>query len=192
MKRTELGAGAKSIGRGSTFESRGNGLARKPGKPRRTSFTPASTAQRAKIAGQDCIVLSTPESPCGGPITPAHVVDRALGGDDDPRCVVPLCVNHHRAYDQGGLSILEHMEPRYRVEQAYAVELVGLLLALHQITGERYVPVGSPLLENEELGERLRAKLAAMRLHDDLPDSYDIGFMAAWREINDFLQDETT
>lgn len=35
----------------------------------------------------------------------------------------------------------------------------------------------------------LRAKLAEMELHEDLPDSHDIGYMAAWRDLSEWLDD---
>lgn len=98
------------------------------------TFTRASIAQRRKVAGQSCVVCG--DSPCH----PAHVIDRALGGDDDPRAVVALCPPHHRAYDTGRLSLLEHLEPRHREELAYAVSLVGLLAALRRLTNQRWCP----------------------------------------------------
>lgn len=33
----------------------------------------------------------------------------------------------------------------------------------------------------------LQAQLAEMELHDDLPDSFDLGYMQAWREFRDWL-----
>ena len=93
----------------------------------------ASTAQREKVRYLDCVV-------CGqSPVDPAHTVSRALGGDDDPRCVVPLCRVHHRAFDSEGFSILEYLEPNHREEIAYAVMLVGLTRALRILTNARWV-----------------------------------------------------
>jgi hypothetical protein len=42
---------------------------------------------------------------------------------------VPRC---HRLYDDGAISILEHLEPHYRAELAYAVVLVGLVAAIER------------------------------------------------------------
>jgi hypothetical protein len=106
---------------------------------KRSGFTPASPEQRASVKDQQCVVLKE-DDPCDGPIDPAHLVDRALGGDDAPEGVVPLCRHHHDQYDRQGLSLLEFLEPRYREETAYAVKLVGMLNALQQITGERWEP----------------------------------------------------
>ncbi len=39
----------------------------------------------------------------------------------------------------------------------------------------------------DPLREALTAKLAEMELHDDLPDSFDQGYMAAWREFREAL-----
>jgi HNH endonuclease len=71
------------------------------------SFRPAAPAQRAKVAGRECLV-------CGWrPADPAHLVPRSPGGCDHPDCVVPLCRTHHRRYDRGQLDLLSHLEPRY-------------------------------------------------------------------------------
>ncbi len=45
----------------------------------------ASEAQREKIVGRWCIVCRWTKG-----ITPARLTPRALGGCDDPECVVPL------------------------------------------------------------------------------------------------------
>jgi hypothetical protein len=50
---------------------------------------------------------------------------------------VPRC---HRLYDDGAISILEHLEPHYRAELAYAVVLVGLVAAIERTTNERWAP----------------------------------------------------
>lgn len=100
-------------------------------------MSPASPAQRAKCAGEPCVVCGTRRG-----THPVHLIDRSLGGDDDPRAVVPGCRRCHRAYDEGGLSLLEHLEPGHRRELAYAVELVGLISALRRITNARWVEEG--------------------------------------------------
>ena len=103
-------------------------------RPRRRPVSPASPAQRSKVRDLACLV-------CGGtPVHPAHVIDRSMGGDDHPDAVVPLCFLHHRLYDDGKLSLLEHLEPYYRDELAHAVRLVGLIAALQRITNERWAP----------------------------------------------------
>jgi hypothetical protein len=101
---------------------------------RRADIAPASPAQRAKITGARCVV-------CGAVTRsdPAHLVPRALGGCDEPECVVALCRAHHRAYDRGELDLLPHLEPRYRVEIAHAVMHLGLIGALRRLTGRRTV-----------------------------------------------------
>jgi hypothetical protein len=109
-------------------------LARKPSTLKRGPVSPASPGQRAKVTDRACVVCAH------GPSTPAHLIDRSLGGDDDPRAVVPLCFRCHRAYDDGTLSLLEYLEPRFREELAYAVELVGLLGTLRRVTNTHWVP----------------------------------------------------
>jgi hypothetical protein len=77
---------------------------------------------------------------CGASQTDAaHLIPRGLADDGggDPRAVVPLCREHHRAYDEGGLSLLGFLEPRYRDEMAFAVSRVGLVSALRRITNDR-------------------------------------------------------
>jgi hypothetical protein len=135
VKRSELGAGRKALERGSTFAADRKPLKRTPAKPRRQPISPASPAQRAKVKGRACIVCAHP-----GPCHPAHLIDRSLGGGDDPRAVVPLCPLHHRLYDEHKLDLLGDLEPRYREELAYAVELVGLVRALQRVTNERWAP----------------------------------------------------
>jgi hypothetical protein len=92
----------------------------------------ASTRQRVKVMEESCIV-------CGRqPCDPAHVIDRSLGGCDDPLCVVPLCRERcHRAYDEGSLDLSVYLEPRWRKEQAHAVEHLGLWRAARRISNSR-------------------------------------------------------
>ena len=99
---------------------------------KRTSVAPASAVQRAKVAGLRCLV-------CGATtrIDPTHLVPRSLGGCDEADCVVPLCRVHHRAYDQGGLDLVAHLEPRWRREAAHAVGHLGLVGALRRLGRRR-------------------------------------------------------
>ena len=103
----------------------------------RTSVAPASAVQRAKVAGLRCLV-------CGAMtrIDPTHLVPRSLGGCDEADCVVPLCRVHHRAYDQGGLDLVAHLEPRWRREVAHAVGHLGLVGAQRRLSGRRSVGEG--------------------------------------------------
>lgn len=48
---------------------------------------------------------------------------------------------------------------------------------------------GGRVLPSEVIAS-LKAKLAEMELHDDLPNSFDLGYMTAWREINEWLTEE--
>ncbi|HKE18512.1 MAG TPA: hypothetical protein VKB80_26725 [Kofleriaceae bacterium] len=98
----------------------------------RARFAPASAPQRAKVAGQRCIV-------CGAVtrIDPAHLVPRSLGGCDEADCVVALCRTHHRAYDHGGLDLVAFLEPDWRREAAHAVLHLGLARAVRRLSGRR-------------------------------------------------------
>jgi hypothetical protein len=143
MKRSPLSPGAKALERGSTFASRGEGLQRRtppraasPAKPR-ASFTPASPAQRAAVAGRGSIVSGET------PVDAAHLTPRAWGGCDDPLCVVPLTRAEHRAFDDGRLDILPFLIAHgCWAELAHAVEAHRMdpIALLHRCTGERYVP----------------------------------------------------
>jgi hypothetical protein len=101
---------------------------------RRSQVSPASEAQRQKVAGEACLV-------CGRrPVDPAHLVPRALGGCGDPDCVVPLCRCCHRAYDRRELDLLPHLEPRFRAALAHALTHLPLIAVLRRVTGVRCAP----------------------------------------------------
>lgn len=101
---------------------------------RRRPVTPASESQRAKVAGQACLV-------CGRqPVDPAHLVPRPLGGCEAGECVVALCRRCHRAYDRGELDLLPALEPRFRAELAHALAHLPLLAVLRRVTGRRWGP----------------------------------------------------
>lgn len=90
----------------------------------------ASEPQRAKIRHAACrFCLRTP-------VDPAHVTSRAQGGCNDPDCVIALCREHHRQYDEGWLDVLPLLS---REEQAHAVGHLGLLGALYRVTNVRWV-----------------------------------------------------
>lgn len=115
--------------------------------PKRRAVSPASREQRAKV--KDGIWCRH----CGGGgyrrLTPAHVVDRSIGGCDDPLCVVPLCLTCHALYDGGKLDLL----PVLRLdEQAHAVSHLGILRALKRITNEEW----GPRYRTPELGVEVR------------------------------------
>ena len=99
---------------------------------KRRTFTPASAAQRAKVAGQRCLVCRAATR-----IDPAHLVPRGVGGCDDALCVVALCRCCHRRYDRGELDLVAYLEPHHRAEAAHAVEHIGLAGALRRISGTR-------------------------------------------------------
>lgn len=102
-------------------------------KPNRRPVSPASPAQRRKVAGKACIVCA------GSPCHPAHTIDRSLcpEGAEDPRAVVALCGQCHRLFDEQALDLLPFLEPRYREELAFAVERFGLLATLRRVTNDR-------------------------------------------------------
>jgi hypothetical protein len=123
-------------------ELRRTGPPRRRTPLRRSALSPASPAQRAEVAGRECLV-------CGRrPVDPAHLVPRSLGGCDDADCVVPLCRTHHRRYDRGQLDLLPHLEPRYRAELSHGLLHLGLFRLLRRVTGTRWAPAE----EGDDLG----------------------------------------
>jgi hypothetical protein len=100
-----------------------------PGRPARGAMS-ASPAQRAKKAA-GCRLHG---AACGTPDA-AHVVDRSIGGCDDPLCAIPLCRVLHEGYDRHELDILPLLTYE---EQAHAVGHLGLLRALNRITGSEW------------------------------------------------------
>lgn len=135
MRRSPLSAGRKSLERGATFASRGDGLRRAPSK-RRASFTPASSAQREKVRFAACIACAAT------PATPAHLAPRAHGGCDHDLCVVPLCFHCHRAFDDGRLDLLPHLSGQgYRAELAHMqMHYDDPVSVLVRLSGMRWEP----------------------------------------------------
>lgn len=89
----------------------------------------ASTAQRSKVAGEPGCRFCRRT-----PVDPAHVVSRARGGCNEPECVIALCREHHRQYDEGWLDVLSLLS---KAEQAHAVNHIGIVAAYHQTTHQR-------------------------------------------------------
>jgi hypothetical protein len=84
-----------------------------------TPFVPASEAQRAKVAGQDCVV-------CGRrPCDPAHLVPQRLGGCAHRDCVIALCRTHHRLYDAAELPLAAYLGTRFSLERRHALTHVS-------------------------------------------------------------------
>ena len=101
----------------------------------RSSFA-ASNAQQRKVSGQPCLVCWQL------PADPAHLIDRGLVPDreGEPLRVVPLCREHHDAYDRGELDLLPHLKRSPR-ELGYAVEIFGLIGTLERVTNRKWGPI---------------------------------------------------
>jgi hypothetical protein len=121
---------------------RGKPLKRTAPKPRRP-ISPASPEQRAKVRDAACVVTGLDRY--SATIDPMHLVDRSLGGCDDPLCVVPGSRGVHRAYDDGQLDLLPYLAERFPEELAHAVTHLGLIGALERITNERWRPVSESI-----------------------------------------------
>jgi hypothetical protein len=124
---------------------RSSGLKRKTplGHGKRRPISPASPAQRAKVAMHSVCVGCGRHQSDWLAVDPAHLCDRSLGGCDDEACVVGLCrtfdgTGCHKLYDEGKLDLLPMLEPAYRREQAHAVMHLGLLGAYKRLTNDRH------------------------------------------------------
>ena len=125
MKRTEL-ARRTPLARGST-------------RLKRTPLGRATQEQKERVETRACLVCHQHAGYCH----PAHLIDRARINDtfaDDERAVVPLCFEHHRAYDSEALDLSPYLEPFWRDSIAWAVEAYGLFPALRRITGKHWQP----------------------------------------------------
>lgn len=74
---------------------------------------------------------------CSGPVDPAHIVPRSQVGPphgDDEKNICPLCRFHHELFDRGELDLLPYLS---KVEQAYAVLLVGFERAGRYMKAQR-------------------------------------------------------
>lgn len=102
---------------------------------KRRPTTTTNAAMRAKVRDQACLNCAH------RPVDPAHLIDRSLADDHgDPRAVIALCRLCHDRYDAHELDLLPLLEPRLRVELAFAVERFGLLRTLERVTGVRWAP----------------------------------------------------
>lgn len=107
----------------------------RPAPRKARPVSPASPAQRRKVAGKACVHCG--QSPCD----PAHVIPRGMltAGQDDPRAVVALCRQScHRRYDSGDLDLLPALEAHARDELAFAVLRFGLVGTLRRVTNDRH------------------------------------------------------
>jgi hypothetical protein len=116
------------------------GEKRRPAPKRSRGFA-ASPAQREKVSDAACVVEGLTAEELHQPVDPAHLCDRSLGGCESAACVVPLSRFWHRAYDEGRLDLLPHLEPNYHAELAHMVEHMGLIAALQRVTNERWAPL---------------------------------------------------
>ncbi len=120
---------------------------RRGSRSKRSGVSPATAAQRRRVADRACIVCA--RQPCH----PAHLIDRSLApsSGDVTEIVVPLCPHCHREYDDGRLDLSPYLEPRWRDAVAAAVGTVGLFRALRRITKRDWMPVDSEYDHGEEV-----------------------------------------
>jgi hypothetical protein len=111
-------------------------LERKATPRKRQAIKTTSSRQQEKCRPAACVVCRRP-----GPSHTAHLIDKGQAEDfGDPRATIPLCPDHHRAYDEEDFDLLPYLEPHHREELAYAVERFGLLSTLQRVTGSRWEP----------------------------------------------------
>lgn len=99
------------------------------------------TLARAKVESEGRCRLA--DAHCSGPLAAAHVTGRAHDAEAtvQPCDIVPLCTEHHGAYDSRRVSILEVLTLE---EQAAAVQKLGLIRALRRLTSGSTEPVERP------------------------------------------------
>ena len=96
-------------------------------EPRRRSLKrgrgfAVAKAQRDKVKLLPCAYCGRDGDDLYVLIDPAHLWPRGKGGCDDPLCVVPLCREHHQAFDLGSLELLPSLVSRgYFPEMAHAI-----------------------------------------------------------------------
>lgn len=136
MKRSRLGPGRRSLERGSTFASEPTPIKRNGTSRRPRAISPASPAQRAKVAVQVCVVCQS--DGCD----PAHLTPRGFRGCDDADCVIALCRAHHRAFDDGRLDLLPHVSGRgFNAELAHMqAHYDDPVSVLYRLSGHRWAP----------------------------------------------------
>lgn len=119
----------------------------------------ASPAQQKKVRDLPCVVCGLDRHEAT--IDPAHILRRGQGGCDHPDCVVPLCREHHRLFDENALDILVPLlTRRYGVEMAHPISEHDLspTQLLERLTGQDWQPV-----DRREEVEASRPKLIAER-----------------------------
>jgi hypothetical protein len=119
-------------------------IERKPSKLKQTPLGHCTSAQKARVAEQVCVVCGEYWNEC----QPAHVVPRGHPkmsdvAADDVRAVVPLCWVDHKLFDEGKIDLSLHLEPAWRDSQAWAAGAVGLASAWRSITGGAHLRVVS-------------------------------------------------
>ena len=110
-------------------------------RPGLRSSTPASKAQRAKVADRASIVSAQ------GPCDPCHLVPRNHGGCDHEDCVFPLTRQEHRAFDDGTLDVLPYLISHglwVELAHAIAVHHYDPISLAERCTGARFVERTSP------------------------------------------------
>lgn len=127
-------------------------LKRSAPKRRRGGISEASKAQRAKVRDLACLMCGRDRHE-GVKIDPAHVWARGKGGCDHPDCVVPLCREHHREYDENRLDLLVVLiSAGYWTELAHptACHEVSPTRIVEELTGQHFVPADLNQLEAAE------------------------------------------
>lgn len=115
-----------------------------PKTKRQRSISPASPAQRAKVAELGfCIACLTDASEYVA-IDPAHLCPRGRGGCDHRLCVVGLCRHAnggcHRLFDEGQLDLLKVIAerwPAHRPEVQHMLEHMNPVAAIQRLANDR-------------------------------------------------------
>jgi hypothetical protein len=126
-RKTELKRGTSELRR-TPLKSSSNGK-------RRSGFTPASGAQKAKARMEDFCWCCDRERTEWLTLDPAHVCPRSKGGCDHADCVIVLCragdgTGCHRDFDDGNLDLLPVIAGRY---ERFATECSHAALHLNPV-----------------------------------------------------------
>lgn len=94
--------------------------------------SPASQPQRAKTRDANCASCGRPGS------DPAHLVPRSLGGCDHPDCVIALCRDCHRAFDDGMLDLEALLAlPTFSLERSHMAAHMSFARCVQRLRGSR-------------------------------------------------------
>jgi hypothetical protein len=127
------------------WQDRSRANARSRNATKRKPISPASPAQRRKVAELGVCLGCGREGSEWLAIDPAHLAPRSHGGCDHKNCVLPLCragdgSGCHRLFDTGQLDLLAVIAGRWPAELAelqHALTHLGPVPIVERLAGDR-------------------------------------------------------